>query len=370
MESNAIADVKPLAPGVERIIPRARELCAKRNDLRNEVPVQGSWFARRIITPLLSGIALVASYGCDTSGPENTDSENDADVVQDVDEEADAPQEDSVSPDVEDRAEAEDSAHDSDVPDVLPDVDAHEDAEPDSDVAEDVGDVPEEAGCVETRREEAVETAQPDVGDPAEGGSTQTRADVDVIVSREGEGCDGAAETRSFERIDYTFAPPLADFIAAVRMGIITSNLADSPLYKVIRRDGIGCIITGEIIAGDRIGMGMPTTEVTDGVYLVTFSAVGETAGVKWIDISIWDLRRGEWVSGERVNEGNLFRLPNGNRGMPTWIDILNHRASMHILGPDDHPLCEGMRLVRESDGMNFIVRQNLPEGWSFFVER
>ena len=69
-----------------------------------------------------------------------------------------------------------------------------------------------------------------------------------------------AAGSRTFDRREYGFAPPLVDFRAAVKKGIITSNLEDSPVFKVMARDGTGCIITARIIAGERIGMGMPTT--------------------------------------------------------------------------------------------------------------
>lgn len=366
MTDDAKPDARVLAAGAERIAPKAAD------EKRGERPERGSWFVRHMVAPLVSGLALVASYGCYNSGPENTDSGQDADVeeaVEDVGPETDGDVVDVTDELVEDAdADVEEAVEDvgpeTDVVDVEPDADAVEDE------ASDVADAPDEAGCSEIITEEREEAPQPDVGDPAAGGSTQTRADVDEIVSYEGEACDGAAGSRTLDRIEYNFAPPLDDFGAATRMGIITSNLADAPVYKVIGRDAGGCIITGKIVVGERIGPGMPTTGVTDGDYLVRSIALGETAGARWVDIGIWNLRMSEWVRGERVNEGDLFTLPNGNRGMPTGIDLLGGTVRMDILEPADYPLCEGAVLERESDSTRFTVRQNIPEGWSFFAER
>jgi len=334
---------------------------------------------------LIAGLAIApaaAGAGCDTASPPVT-ADADSEAAQDAEEEADAEAADAVEEDG-GESEREDAGPDSDVPDAVedeasdsPDGMDLDDAAPDSDFAEedgeeaeDAGDAPDEAGCVETRREGLTETAQPDVGDPSSGGSVQTQIAHDLTIEYSGEECDGRIGSSGLNQVEYRFSPPLADFMASVKMGIITSNLADAPVYKVMGRDATGCIATARIVAGERIGMGMPVTEVSDGAYLVVFSTAGETSGAKWVDISIWDLRRGTWVRDERVEEGGLFTLPNGNRGMPTGIDLPGHTVRMDILEPTDYPLCDGARVVRESDGIRFIVQESLPEGWSFFVER
>ena len=324
---------------------------SRTNELAGGKPERrGSPYWQRFL--LIAGLALMHPMegGCADNNVTNQD------VVEDA-------AEDEVDADVEDGETEADAEIEADAPEEGI-VDVTEDL-----VLEDDADTPEDAGCRVLEREYLVDNPQPDVGDPSDGGSTQTQVLHYMVTERIGPGCEASSTEPVLSEIEYVFEPPLPeDFSAAVRMGILTSNLDDAVNHKVIGRE-TDCIITGRIINGARIGRGMPTAEVSDGMYFVMFSTVGETSGLKWVDVSIWNIRRGDWVRDERVNEGSLFMLPNGNRGMPTGIDIAGHTVRMDILEPTDYRLCEGMRIIRESDEMAFVFRQNLPEGWSFFPE-
>ena len=256
-------DVKPnirvLAAGAEKVVPKPAE------EKRTDGQVHGNWFVRRIVTPLVSGIALVASYGCDTSGPENTDSENDADVTQDVGEEADAPQEDAAP--VEDSGPETDDVEEADSgdgPEPDADAEAEADAEPDVEyveVPEDGGDTTETYDCTLTgtwTEGETLTGADRLCDNPYWEGSSQEISVVWEVKQWTGADC-AEPETRSIYSYEILFVPAI--------------NNAE-----------LGCM-HGDVLAMPGGGEGIVTSETGR---LVTAPALGEATLALMGEIHDW----------------------------------------------------------------------------------
>jgi len=291
MTDNIQSNVRVLAAGAERIAPKPAD------EKKAEGPARGNWFVRRIVVPLVSGLALVASHGCADNGPENTDSDQDADTVQDVEnEDGEAQEEDSVSPDAEDGVEA-------DVPDTEPEADAEamEDVGPET--AEDSDSTEADGSCPT----ETTVTENPAAPGTIAGIAQTITENYDVTTE-----CDGS-ETRMLAESGIVFDSPVSGDTSnrAIADGADTVMFGRIARLTMLRVGLVEFAFHVEGAAGNK----RPSESVDDGAHVATVQNITDgNASLRVTDMG------GTEVGIADLAAGQYYILPSGRIVMVTDI--------------------------------------------------
>jgi len=343
MTDGTNSNIRVLAAGAERALPQAVD--GKRAETER---AGGNWFVRRILTPLVAGIALVASHGCDSAGPENTDSDHDADVVQDVEDEGDVQEEDAPAEDAEavdvEIEEGEDSRLD---------VDVEEDAEVEADVLE-------EDGRVETEDSDSFEsgeicpTTETVTENPAAPGTIAgIGQDITEVYDVTTE-CDGS-ESRMLAESDIAFDSPVSRDTSdrAIASGAETIMFGQAARITKLR---VGMAEFAFHIAGAE-GTRHLGESVNDGAHVATLQVV--SAGN--VNLLITDMV-GTEIGVADLAAGQYYILPSGRIVMVTDIrydafDPLNSTCNIAIL--EAPVLCLHTRTISFGAGVYAVSIEN-----------
>lgn len=338
MTADAKSNIRVLAAGAEKVVPKAAE------EKRAEEPARGSWFVRRI-GPLVAGLALVcapaANTGCSDSAPPVEDADAGEDVAADVDSDLDS--------------------------DVGPEVDADEDVGPETD-AEDFADEGEtlddsgeaEASCPTTTSvSEAVEAPGP-IGE-----LEQTITEIYEFTNE----CDGTLTRGNLLEVGINLSSPASpeQLGSAVAIGSDTVIFGERVRLTAIGVDGLEY---GKPIPGAERTIGLMGT-VDDGVHVASVRnfvsgervtlTLAEVGGEVLGEVSVLPGEYASFPSGRVVMVTDLRYDPIDPLGSLCHLTMLEapvnvpngetvgHGGGVFRLGTaDESGNLTGLRLVRE----------------------